>query len=75
MRWSPMSSAIPNSCRGASGRGFASAGPETIVADLVIGFRVFRERFTSRVKLDPPHRIDVAYTEGTVQIPRQPLDL
>src|SRR6201997_3866870 len=38
--------------------------PQQIVADLIIGFRMFRERFTSRVKLDPPHRIDVAYTEG-----------
>src|SRR5215472_6829143 len=35
-----------------------------IVADLIIGFRMFRERFTSRVTLDPPKRIDVAYTEG-----------
>ena len=38
--------------------------PELIVADLVIGFRVFRERFTSRVGLDPPRRIDVEYAEG-----------
>jgi coenzyme Q-binding protein COQ10 len=38
--------------------------PDLIVADLIIGFRVFRERFTSRVKLDPPHRIDVSYAEG-----------
>ncbi len=38
--------------------------PELIVADLIIGFRVFRERFTSRVALDKPRRIDVAYTEG-----------
>ncbi|HLY45764.1 MAG TPA: type II toxin-antitoxin system RatA family toxin [Stellaceae bacterium] len=38
--------------------------PFLIVADLIIGFRMFRERFTSRVKLDPPRRIDVAYTEG-----------
>jgi len=36
-----------------------------VVADLVIGFKVFRERFTSRVELDPPGlRIDVAYAEG-----------
>jgi coenzyme Q-binding protein COQ10 len=35
-----------------------------VVADLVIGFRIFRERFTSRVSLDPPRRIDVAYSEG-----------
>jgi coenzyme Q-binding protein COQ10 len=35
-----------------------------INADLVIGFRMFRERFTSRVRLDPPTHIDVAYAEG-----------
>lgn len=39
-------------------------GANTITADLIIGFRMFRERFTSRVALDPPRRIDVAYTEG-----------
>ena len=39
--------------------------PNLIVADLVIGFRVIRERFTSRVTLDRPAlQIDVAYTEG-----------
>src|SRR5262249_50105071 len=38
---------------------------DQIVADLVIGFKMVRERFTSRVKLDRPNlRIDVAYTEG-----------
>jgi coenzyme Q-binding protein COQ10 len=37
---------------------------DLIVADLIIGFRVFRERFTSRVALDPPRRIDVTYAEG-----------
>ncbi len=38
---------------------------DLVVADLVIGFKVFRERFTSRVKLNPEaSRIDVAYTEG-----------
>jgi coenzyme Q-binding protein COQ10 len=35
-----------------------------INADLVIGFRMFRERFTSHVQLDPPGRIDVTYAEG-----------
>ena len=36
-----------------------------IVADLVIGFKVFRERFTSRARLDRPGlRIDVTYVEG-----------
>ena len=38
--------------------------PRQIIADLIIGFSVLRERFTSRVSLDPPHRIDVTYTEG-----------
>jgi coenzyme Q-binding protein COQ10 len=38
--------------------------PEMITADLIIGFKMFRERFTSRVRLDPPKRIDVAYTDG-----------
>ena len=37
---------------------------DLIVADLVIGFRMFRERFTSRVAVDPPRRIDVTYAEG-----------
>jgi len=35
-----------------------------VVADLVIGFKMIRERFTSRVTLSPPDRIDVAYAEG-----------
>jgi coenzyme Q-binding protein COQ10 len=33
-------------------------------ADLVIGFKMVRERFTSKVTLSAPDRIDVAYTEG-----------
>ncbi|MDA1071154.1 MAG: type II toxin-antitoxin system RatA family toxin [Proteobacteria bacterium] len=33
-------------------------------ADLVIGFKMFRERFTSRVELARPERLDVSYTEG-----------
>lgn len=35
-----------------------------IIADLLIGFRMIRERFTSRVTLNRPDRIDVAYSEG-----------
>lgn len=35
-----------------------------ITADLVIGFRMIRERFASRVTLQPPRRIDVNYSEG-----------
>lgn len=37
---------------------------DVIVADLLIGFRMVRERFTSRVTLDRPQRIDVTYAEG-----------
>ncbi len=38
---------------------------DTFWADLVIGFKMIRERFTSQVKLSPEERrIDVAYTEG-----------
>jgi coenzyme Q-binding protein COQ10 len=37
---------------------------DLIVADMIIGFRMFRERFTSRVALDAPRRIDVTYAEG-----------
>jgi coenzyme Q-binding protein COQ10 len=35
-----------------------------ITADLLIGFRMVRERFTSKVTLSRPDRIDVAYSEG-----------
>ena len=38
--------------------------PQLVVADLIIGFKMFRERFTSRVVLDPPGKIDVTYAEG-----------
>ncbi|MBM3549451.1 MAG: type II toxin-antitoxin system RatA family toxin [Alphaproteobacteria bacterium] len=38
---------------------------DTFWADLVIGFKMIRERFTSQVKLAPDERrIDVAYTDG-----------
>lgn len=35
-----------------------------VMADMVIGYKMFRERFTSRVTLDRSRRIDVAYFEG-----------
>jgi len=37
---------------------------EVIHADLVIGYRMFRERFTSQVTLKRPDRIDVQYCDG-----------
>jgi coenzyme Q-binding protein COQ10 len=40
-------------------------GSEVMEADLVISFKVFRERFASRVTLWPAeHRIDTAYLDG-----------
>ncbi len=35
-----------------------------IMADMIIGFKVFREKFTTRVSLDPEVRIDVEYLNG-----------
>jgi coenzyme Q-binding protein COQ10 len=41
---------------------------ERLVADLIIGFKMVRERFTSYVTLDPKgRRIDVAYAEGPMK--------
>lgn len=37
---------------------------QTFVADLMVGFKVFRERFTSEVTLNGAERIDVIYREG-----------
>lgn len=38
---------------------------DTFWADLVIGFKMIRERFTSRVRLtEPGRRIDVEFAEG-----------
>ena len=36
-------------------------------ADLVIGFKMVRERYTSKVTLTEPSRIDVTYTEGPLK--------
>jgi coenzyme Q-binding protein COQ10 len=35
-----------------------------IVGDLLIGYRMVRERFTSKIVLDRPRHIDVSYSEG-----------
>ncbi len=48
-------------CRGARIR---ERQPHLVVADLIIGFKMFRERFTSHVELSRPRRIDVTYAEG-----------
>ncbi|MBP2298440.1 type II toxin-antitoxin system RatA family toxin [Azospirillum picis] len=41
---------------------------DVMFADLIIGFKMVRERFTSRVELNEPGcRIDVQYTDGPFQ--------
>lgn len=35
-----------------------------VIADTIIGFKVFREGFTSRISYNRPERIDVAYEDG-----------
>ncbi len=48
-------------CR--SARVFRREG-NVLYGDLVVGFKMFRERFTSKVTLNAPDRIDVQYIEG-----------
>ena len=38
--------------------------PDQFVADLMVGFKMFREKFTSEVTLSNPDRVDVAYRNG-----------
>ena len=38
-----------------------------IRADLVVGFKIFRERFTCEVKLDRPGTIEVDYLKGPMR--------
>jgi coenzyme Q-binding protein COQ10 len=44
----------------------SSSETET-VADLIVGFSAFKERFTSRVLKDRPERITVDYIEGPLK--------
>ena len=44
-----------------------SASQQEIVADLVVGFNAFKERFTSKVTLEKPTRICVDYIEGPLK--------
>ena len=37
---------------------------DTSISDMVIGFKMFREKFTTKVVLRQPDRIDVSYSEG-----------
>ena len=44
-----------------------SSSEEETVADLVVGFNAFKERFTSRVQKERPGRICVDYIEGPLK--------
>ena len=44
-----------------------SSSESDTVADLVVGFNAFKERFTSRVQKDRPTRICVDYIEGPLK--------
>ena len=44
-----------------------SASAEHVVADLVVGFNAFKERFTSKVSLGRPSRVRVDYIEGPLK--------
>ncbi len=45
-------------------------GPErdgVVVADMIVGFRMIREKFTSRVTLDRPLTVHVEYLDGPMK--------
>jgi len=44
-----------------------SSSEEETLADLVVGFSAFKERFTSRVRKERPERIVVDYIEGPLK--------
>ena len=44
-----------------------SDSPTEMVADLVVGFKALREKFTSRVEKQRPERIHVDYLEGPLE--------
>lgn len=47
-----------------------SDSSDEMVADLLVGFRSLRERFTSRVNKDRPNRIAVEYIDGPLKFLR-----
>lgn len=49
------------------GSRIVSQSEHELIADLVIGFKVFREKFTSRVHLERPGHIRVSYIRGPLK--------
>ncbi|NQV83158.1 MAG: type II toxin-antitoxin system RatA family toxin [Rhodospirillales bacterium] len=39
-------------------------GTDMLIADMVIGYKVFREKFSTKVLCQAPQRIDVTYFDG-----------
>ena len=44
-----------------------SDSPTETVADLAVGFKAIKETFTSRVRKDRPHSIEIDYIEGPLK--------
>jgi len=45
-----------------------TAGHDNVIeADLIIGYKMFREKFKSRIILDRPHEIRVEYLDGPLK--------
>ena len=42
-------------------------GDDVFYADLVVGYKMFRERFTSKVNLDRPRQIHIEYLKGPLK--------
>ncbi len=42
-------------------------GDSVFYADLVVGYKMFRERFSSKVVLDRPNRIHIEYLKGPLK--------
>lgn len=38
-----------------------------MIADMLVGFNAMREKFTSRVRKDRPHQIEVQYVDGPLR--------
>ena len=62
--WSPGSTAIPEFLPWCKAARITRREGDVFYADLVIAFKVFRERFSSKVTLHPQIRVDVEYING-----------
>lgn len=42
-------------------------GESVFYADLIVGYKLFREKFSSKVMLDSPHEISIEYQKGPLK--------